>query len=46
MVELDPIPRQARTDDEVKAAFDAAAPAVLGAILDLTAQVLADTAGA
>lgn len=42
MVELDPIPPSARrTDDEVKAKFDAAAPAVLGAILDLAAKVLA-----
>jgi len=42
MVELDPIPPSARrTDDEVKAAFDAAAPAILGAILDLTSKVLA-----
>ena len=42
VVELDPIPASARkTDDEVKAAFDAAAPVVLGAILDLTATVLA-----
>lgn len=43
MVELDPIPASARrTDDAVKAAYEAAAPAVLGAILDLTAQVLAE----
>ena len=41
MVELDPIPPSKRkTDDEVKAAFDAAAPAILGALLDLTARVL------
>lgn len=42
MVELDPIPPSARrTDDQVKSAYEAAAPAILGAILDLTAQVLA-----
>jgi hypothetical protein len=42
MVELDPIPPEARrTDDELQAAFEKAAPAVLGAVLDLTAQVLA-----
>jgi hypothetical protein len=43
MVELDPIPPEARrTDDELKAAFDKAAPAILGAILDLTSEVLAE----
>ena len=42
MVELDPIPPSARrTDDHVKADYESAAPAILGAILDLTAQVLA-----
>ena len=46
MVELDPIPATARrTDDDVKAAYEAAAPAVLGAVLDLTAQVLATLPG-
>jgi hypothetical protein len=43
MVELDPIPpEKRRTDDELKEAFDKAAPAVLGAVLDLAAQVLAE----
>lgn len=43
MVELDPIPPTARrTDDELKAEYDSAAPAVLGAVLDLTARVLAE----
>lgn len=41
MVELDPIPPEARrTDDAVKTAYDKAAPVILGAILDLTARVL------
>ena len=41
MVELDPIPAgNRRTDDDVNAAYQAAAPAILGAILDLTAKVL------
>jgi len=40
-VELDPIsPQNRRTDDELNAAFEPARPAVLGALLDLTAKVL------
>ena len=42
MVELDPIPpTKRRTDDQVKAAYEDAAPVILGAILDLTSKVLA-----
>jgi hypothetical protein len=42
VVELDPIPpHKRRTDDQVKTDYEAAAPAILGAILDLTARVLA-----
>ena len=41
LVELDPIPAdKRRTDEQVKAAYEAARPAILGAILDLTAKVL------
>lgn len=46
MVELDPIPpHKRRTDEQVKAAYEAAAPAILGAILDLTSKVLAALPG-
>ena len=42
LVELDPIPPfKRRTDEEIKAEFDKAAPVILGVILDLTAKVLA-----
>jgi hypothetical protein len=42
MVELDPIPpHKRRTDEWVKTAFEAAAPVILGGLLDLTSKVLA-----
>ena len=41
LVELEPIrPDQRRTDDQVKTAYEQARPAILGALLDLTASVL------
>lgn len=41
LVELEPIrPDQRRTDEQVKTAYEQARPAILGAILDLTAAVL------
>ncbi|HEV2344516.1 MAG TPA: hypothetical protein VGS97_10525 [Actinocrinis sp.] len=42
LVELEPIrPDQRRTDEQVKTAYETGRPAILGAILDLTAAVLA-----
>ncbi|MGH9209879.1 MAG: ATP-binding protein [Acidimicrobiales bacterium] len=45
-VELDPIPvDRRRTDAEITATYDTARPRILGALLDLTAQVLAALPG-